>query len=68
MPFFGPFAGGPPSVLFRLAIGQPVAFWFDNSGFIGGTFQGIQGNQAVFRVGISVIRVLLRDLRAIATL
>jgi hypothetical protein len=63
----GPFAGGPPSVLFKLSPGQEVRFFFDASGFFTGTFQGFQGNQAVFRMGASIIRVVLRNIIAITT-
>ncbi|MBO9129855.1 hypothetical protein [Bacillus sp. 165] len=51
-----------------LAPGQEVAVWFDSSGFIRARFQTTQGNFTLFLIGGVVVRILTRDIRAIALL
>jgi len=55
-------------ILFRLAPGTPVLVQFDSTFFIPATFQAFFDNEAVFRVGIFILRVKASTINAIVTL
>lgn len=55
-----------PSILFRLSPGTVVTVHFDNVTLAAASFQGIQGNTALFRVGAVVHHILLRSINDIA--
>lgn len=60
--------GNVNTIVRGLAPGQEVAVWFDSSGFIRAQFQASQGNFVLFLIGGRVVRILTRDIRAIALL
>lgn len=56
------------SLLRTLAIGTPVLVQFDSSAFIPATYQGLQQDVAVFRVGTVILRVKATQVNAIVTI
>lgn len=55
-----------PSILFRLSPGTIVTVRFDEITLTGASFQGLQGNTALFRVGAVVHHIVLRKISDIA--
>lgn len=51
-----------PSVLFKLALGTIVTVRYDNVTLAGASYQGIQGNTALFRVGAVVHHIVLHSI------
>ncbi len=55
-----------PSILFKLAPGTIVTVRYDTATLTNASFQGFQGNTALFRVGAVVHHVVINSIYDIA--